>query len=72
MKFKVLKRFLDKENRQLILPGSSFESDDKKRLTGMFDRGLLEGELPKEVEKKETVQPKQTEQPKPSRKKRGE
>lgn len=50
-KHEVLKTFRDKETGQIILAGSFFDTDDKKRLEDMFSRGLLKQEI-KEPDKK--------------------
>lgn len=54
-KHEVLKTFRDKETGQLILAGSFFVTDDKKRLDDLFKRELLKSE-PKAKVKNETIE----------------
>lgn len=53
-KHEVITTFRDKETSQLVLAGSFFETDDKKRLDEMFKRGILKSEETTAVEKEET------------------
>lgn len=46
VKHLVEKTFRDKKTSQLVLAGSFFESDDKKRLDEMYKQGFLKEEEP--------------------------
>jgi len=54
-KYEVLKTFRDKKTGQIILAGSFFHTDDKKRLKEMFERELLVHEEIKEPSKKVNI-----------------
>lgn len=74
----VTKTFRDKETSQLVVTGSFFETDDKKRLDDMIKKGFLKSEeKPAPVKKESTETEKITTKPtegkkKPARKKSGE
>jgi len=46
VKHLVLKNFRDKNTSRLVLAGSFFESDDKKRLDEMYKQGFLQEDEP--------------------------
>jgi len=49
MKLKVISSFRDKVTRKIILPGSTFETDDEERVNKLIDNKLAE-----EIEEKMT------------------
>lgn len=62
MKHSVIKIFRDKLTGELILPGSTFETDDSERSKDLIERGLV-----KSNEKASTVKKKEVKEEKPKR-----
>ena len=52
MKVKVLKTFRDKFTKELYLPGTELELDEKGRIADLESRGLVKAEFEKPAEKK--------------------
>ena len=53
MKHSVLKTFRDKLTGELILPGSTFETDDSERSKELIERGLVKSNKKASTVKKE-------------------
>lgn len=62
MKHSVIKTFRDKQTGELILPGSTFETDDSERSKDLIERGLV-----KSNEKTSTVKKEEVKEEKPKR-----
>ena len=59
MEYKVIRRFRDKYTREIILPGTSFHSDEIDRVENLIERGFIDTDS--NPEKKPDLPQKQSE-----------